>query len=79
MVVDGVWSTVGSSNLDWLSLLNDDEVNAVVLSREFAAEMERLFASDLARSDQIRWEDWKKRPCLSKFHEQWAHLFSHWL
>ena len=47
-VIDGVWSTVGSTNLDSLSLLSDDEVNAVVLSREFAEEMERTFASDLA-------------------------------
>jgi cardiolipin synthase A/B len=30
-VIDGVWSTVGSTNLDYWSLLSDDEVNAVVL------------------------------------------------
>ena len=48
-VIDGVWSTVGSTNLDYWSLLSNDEVNAVVLSREFAVEMERMFAKDLAR------------------------------
>ena len=59
-VIDGVWSTVGSTNLDYWSLLSNDEVNAVVLSREFAVEMERMFANDLAQSDQIQWDKWGK-------------------
>ncbi len=54
-VIDGVWSTVGSTNLDYRSLSSNDEVNAVVLSREFALEMETMFAMDLAESDQIQW------------------------
>jgi len=77
-VIDGVWSTVGSTNLDSLSLLSDDEVNAVVLSREFAEEMERTFASDLAQSDQIQWDKWEKRPLSQKIKEAAAHLFSRW-
>jgi len=78
-VIDGVWSTVGSTNLDYWSLLSDDEVNAVVLSREFAVEMEKSFARDLAESHQIKWEEWKERPLLSKISEWFAHLFDHWL
>ena len=78
-VIDGVWSTVGSTNLDYWSLLSDDEVNAVVLSREFAIEMERMFAGDLAQSDQIKWDQWKKRPLLQKITETFAHLFFRWL
>jgi cardiolipin synthase len=78
-VIDGVWSTVGSTNLDSLSLLSDDEVNAVVLSREFAVEMERTFASDLAQSDQIQCDKWGERPLLQKIKESFAHLFSRWL
>ena len=78
-VIDGVWSTVGSTNLDYWSLLSDDEVNAVVLSREFAAEMEKTFAKDLAESHQIKWEEWKERPLFSKMREWFAHLFVHWL
>jgi cardiolipin synthase A/B len=35
-VIDGVWSTIGSSNLDWRSFLHNDEINAVVLGGEFA-------------------------------------------
>jgi len=75
-VIDGVWSTVGSTNLDYLSLLHNDEVNAVVLNREFAVEMEQMFAKDLADSDQIHWKKWKDRPLLQKMNELLAHMFS---
>jgi cardiolipin synthase A/B len=78
-VIDGVWSTVGSTNMDYWSFLNDDEVNAVILSHEFAIEMEKMFARDLAESDQIQWEEWKKRPLFPRIREWFAHLFSHWM
>jgi cardiolipin synthase len=78
-VIDGVWSTVGSTNMDYWSLLREDEVNAVVLSREFAAEMEKTFAKDLLESHQIKWEEWKKRSLFSKMREWFAHLFDHLL
>jgi len=76
LVIDGVWSTVGSTNMEWWSFSSNDEVNAVILSRGFAIEMENMFAKDLAESDPIRWEDWKKRPLFSRIREQLAHLFS---
>jgi cardiolipin synthase len=78
-VVDNVWSTVGSTNMDYMSLLSNDEVNAVILSREFAAEMEKMFARDLARSRQIQWDEWKKRPLLQRVREWITHLLSHWM
>jgi len=78
-VIDGVWSTVGSTNLDYWSLLSNDEINAVVLNREFAIEMERTFANDLAQSDQIQKDSWGKRSLSQKIKEAAAHLFSRWL
>lgn len=78
-VIDGVWSTVGSTNLDYWSLLSDDEVNAVVLSREFAGEMEAMFEKDLAVSAEILWEEWKRRPLFRRIKESFAHLFSRWM
>jgi cardiolipin synthase len=78
-VIDGIWSTVGSTNMDYWSLSSDDEVNAVVLSRDFAAEMEKTFAKDLVESHQIKWEEWKERPLFSKMREWFAHLCDHWL
>jgi cardiolipin synthase len=78
-VIDGVWSTVGSTNLDYWSLLSDDEVNAIVLSREFAVEMEKLFAEDLAESDQILRDKWERRPLSQRVKESFAHLFEQWM
>jgi cardiolipin synthase len=78
-VIDGVWSTVGSTNLDSLSLRSDDEVNAVILSSDFALEMERTFANDLEQSDQIQLDKWRERPLAEKIKEAFAHLFSRWL
>jgi cardiolipin synthase len=78
-VVDKVWSTVGSTNMDFLSLLNNDEVNAVILSREFAVEIEKMFVRDLADSRQIQWDEWKKRPLLPKIREWFINLFIRWL
>ena len=40
-VVDGVWSTVGSSNLDYRSFIHNDEANAIIVGHAFAREMER--------------------------------------
>jgi cardiolipin synthase A/B len=79
LVIDGVWSTVGSTNMDFWSFSSDDEVNAVILSREFAVEMERMFAGDLGQSDEVRWKEWKKRPLSLKVKEWFSHLFAHWL
>jgi len=78
-VIDEVWSTVGSTNLDYLSLLHNDEVNAVVLSREFAVEMEKMFVKDLENSRRITWAEWKKRPLFPKIREWFLNLFARWL
>jgi cardiolipin synthase len=60
MVIDGIWATVGSTNMDFLSFSINDEVNAVILSREFAVEMEKMFAADLAGSSEILGEEWEE-------------------
>jgi hypothetical protein len=38
--------------------------------------MEKMFAEDLAESDQIRWEEWKERPLLIKIREWFSHLIA---
>ena len=78
-VIDGIWSTVGSTNMDYLSFLSNNEVNAVILSREFADEMEKAFARDRAESDPISWDKWRRRPESEKLEEWVAHLFFRWL
>jgi cardiolipin synthase len=78
-VIDGVWSTVGSTNLDPQSLLTNDEVNVVILGRDFADLMEAMFEKDLKDSDQIHLEEWKKRSLDNHLKEWLSHLLSHWL
>ena len=51
--IDGVWSTVGSSNLDWWSIARNDEINTVVLSDRFGGQMNESFMRDLKNSEQI--------------------------
>jgi cardiolipin synthase len=75
-VIDGVWSTVGSTNLDWRSFLSNDELNAVILGREFAQKMQSMFDKDLEASQAIDLESWERRPLQFKFKEWMARLWA---
>lgn len=77
--IDGVWSTVGSTNLDWRSFLHNDEINAVVLGRAFGAQMETVFADDLAQSTVIKLDSWRRRPLMFRVKEQLARIGAYWL
>jgi cardiolipin synthase A/B len=78
-VIDGVWSTVGSSNLDWRSFLHNDEVNAVVLGPEFGQEMELMFTNDLERATLIEAREWNQRSLWLRLKEQAARAWQYWL
>ena len=78
-VIDGVWSTVGSTNMDFLSFRKNDEVNAIILSRRFSDAMNQMFIRDLQDCDEIREDRWNKRSVLTRIKEWFAHLFSDWL
>ncbi|KRB79155.1 cardiolipin synthase [Noviherbaspirillum sp. Root189] len=78
-VVDGVWSTIGSTNLDIRSFLHNDELNAVVLSAEFADRMENLFQRDLRESDEVTAEAWSKRGFRERVREWTVRIFQYWL
>jgi len=77
--IDGVWSTIGSTNLDWRSFLHNDEINAAILGRDFARQMDAMFARDLAESDAIDLERWEQRPLLFRIKEWAARLVEYWL
>lgn len=78
-LIDGVWSTVGSTNLDWRSFLHNDEVNAVILGSAFGAQMQIMFETDLAASNMITPEQWEQRSLDNRFKEQLARLWEYWL
>ncbi len=46
-VIDGVWSTVGSTNIDLQSFLYNNEINVIVIGKEFADKMEEMFEQDI--------------------------------
>jgi len=77
--IDGVWSTIGSTNLDWRSFLHNDEINAAILGHDFARQMDAMFARDLAESDAIDLDRWEQRSLLLRLKEGAARLAEYWL
>jgi cardiolipin synthase A/B len=75
MVVDGIWSTVGSSNFDDRSFRLNDEVNVNIYDEAIAAQMEAMFEEDLARSEEIKLRPWLRRPRFSRVKEWVAGRF----
>jgi cardiolipin synthase len=73
-VIDGVWSCVGSTNLDWRSFLDNDEINAVILGTDFSQQMQAMFAKDLAASQAIDLTTWERRSPMLRFKEWGASL-----
>jgi cardiolipin synthase A/B len=73
-VVDGLWSTVGSSNLDWRSTILNNEIDAVILGRDFGTEMEAMFRQDVAASKRITPEMWAQRGLGERINEIWARM-----
>ena len=78
-LIDGVWSTIGSTNLDWRSFLNNQEINAVMLSQDFGTQMQAMFEKDLESSRLITYEEWKKRSIGQRLMETGARLWARWL
>lgn len=77
--IDGVWSTIGSTNLDWRSFLHNDELNAAILGRDFSRQMDAMFARDLAESDAIEIDRWEQRSLLFRLKEWAARRAEYWL
>lgn len=78
-LIDGVWSTIGSTNLDWRSFTNNQEINAVILGNVFGEKMQALFGKDLTSSKQITLEAWRTRSIGSRVKERAARLWARFL
>jgi cardiolipin synthase len=79
VVIDGVWSTVGSTNLDWRSFLHNHELNAVVLGADFGAQMRTAFERDRAASAEITISQWTQRSLGDRVKQGLARLWEYWL
>jgi len=75
MVIDGLWSIVGSTNFDNRSFGLNDEVNVAVRDPHMAERLEEDFQRDLQQSKRITYEDWAKRPLREKVLEPLFCLF----
>ena len=69
-VVDGVVSTIGSSNMDWRSFASNNEVNAVMIGEDFGDSMFKMFAQDLSASREVVLSEWEKRSLWRRAKEQ---------
>jgi len=69
LLVDGLWSVVGSTNFDHRSFGINDEINLVAQDVELAARLEKDFAADLAASKAVNYWDWSRRSLLERGHE----------
>jgi cardiolipin synthase len=78
-VIDGLWTTVGSSNLDWRSFLHNAEANLIVLDEGLAREMVRVDAEDLARAQEIDGDAWARRGWRQRLAETIARRFEFFL
>lgn len=78
-VVDRIWSTVGSANIDLRSFLHNYELNAVVLDPEFGLALESAFEEDLRYSVEVTAAQWDQRPLADRLKEWAARRLEYWL
>ncbi len=78
-VIDDRWSTVGSFNIDRISLLHNLEVNVAVMNEKFSKEMKAFMDLDLKNCKELDLNEWKKRPIVEKLLERIFHLMKYWL
>ncbi len=69
MIVDGVWSVVGSTNFDNRSFGLNDEINLAARDTKLAARLAEDFSADLAASREVTYDEWRRRSIFERMHE----------
>jgi cardiolipin synthase A/B len=72
IVVDGVWSTIGSSNFDNRSFALNQEINLTVYDSGIAHRLEQIFQEDLKYSQRVTYEQWQSRSLFERVVEMFA-------
>jgi cardiolipin synthase len=67
--IDGQWSTIGTANIDRLSLLGNYEINMEVFNPGVARQMEEIFDIDSSNTIELTLPDWQRRHAMVKFSE----------
>jgi cardiolipin synthase len=75
VVIDGVWSAIGSSYFDHRSVLFNDEIDAIVIGKKTAGDLETIFTDGEKTSMAINRETWEaQRPFTDRVRGFWARL-----
>jgi cardiolipin synthase len=69
IVIDGVWATVGSTNLDNRSFALNDELDVVIFHPRVAGRLEQVFLDDLAHSRRVTYQSWRSRSLADRMFE----------
>ncbi|MDO9377543.1 MAG: phospholipase D-like domain-containing protein [Nocardioidaceae bacterium] len=67
--IDGQWSTIGTANIDRLSLTGNYEVNVEIHDDGVAAHLERIFENDLTNARRLPAQEWHDRTVVARFSE----------
>ena len=78
-VIDGLWSTVGSANLDLRSFLHNHELNVVVYDEAIGQAMEAAFTDDQLAATEITQRQWQQRPLMDRVKQWLASQWAYWL
>lgn len=78
-VMDGIWSTIGSANMDIRSFIHNNELNVSLVNAEFTARLEARFEKDLLESTEVTLENWASRPFSDRLKELGSRLLDYWL
>jgi cardiolipin synthase len=70
IVIDDDWCSIGSSNMDWRSLLHNAEANIIALDRRLAGELAQHFERDAESCSRLTMEIWKRRSWTSQLCER---------
>lgn len=69
MTMDGKWSTIGTANIDRLSMQGNFEINVEIFSKEQAKIMEEIFRVDLTNAHELTHKEWERRPAAARLIE----------
>ena len=67
--IDGSWTTIGTANVDRLSMTGNYEINVEIIDPGLAQEMERIFETDLTNTLPLTLSEWEARDVYARFTE----------
>jgi cardiolipin synthase len=74
VVVDELWSHVGSTNFDARSLALNEEIGVGILDARVARELKQAFQQDLRHCKELKLEEWRRRPAYLRIFDRLAYL-----